>query len=444
MVKRFLIWFFLVLGSATLGLLFVLDSGGPAASSDGRVHLRYWTIIGMKEIIPYFATSFGTVQNRIIVDTTPIPWQEHEKKILTSILSGNPPDVVNQMTPVPKWAARLALVPLDGYIKRDHFDSTMFFPSLWEEMRYRGRIYGVPVYSGSYALFYNKSLFRQAGLDPDHPPRTWDEVFALNSRFVSRNARGQILTMGFIPNYGNIQVFMLMAWQRGAQFLSADGTQVQVADSAVVGALQWVQRFYAEYHQQDVAAFLGGLGVADQHGFIAGKVAMMILDSSFPDQIRAYKPSLDYGVAMIPTFPGLPTASISGSWWLGIPRGAEHPDEAWEFIKHAVTKESQLLEIEKTEESLFPANRFAAEDPRFMNTPSRRIFVRMMDHSHSPSVVPLAHDVFWREITGAQERVIHGLQEPEPALQQAQKQIQSILDEALDYDRYVYSHTETR
>jgi len=432
-----------VAGAAVI-LLLAFDAGGRRQPDDGRIHIRYWTIIGMKEIIPYFAQSFGNVQNRVVVETTPIPWQEHEKKILTSIVSGNPPDVVNQITPVAKWASRLALVPLDDYIRRDHFDSTMFFRSLWDEMRYRGRIYGVPVYSGSYALFYNRALFREAGLDPDRPPQTWDEVFALNERFVKRDARGQMLRMGFIPTYGNIQMFMLMAWQQGATFLSDDGTQIHVADSSVARALQWVQRFYAEYDQRDVAAFLGGLGFADQHGFIAGKIAMMILDSSFPDQIRAYKPTLDYGVAMVPTFPGHPTASVSGSWWLGIPRGAKHPEEAWQFIKHAVTKESQLLEIEKTEESLFPANRFAAEDPRFMNTPAREVFVRMMEYSHSPSIVPLVHDVFWREIVGAQERVIHKLQSPDAALRQAENQIQAMLDEARDYDLYVHTHAEER
>jgi multiple sugar transport system substrate-binding protein len=315
----------------------------------------------------------------------------------------------------------------------------MFFPSPGGD-EVQGPDLRRPVYSGSYALLYNKALFRQAGLDPERPPQTWEEVFALARRFVKRNERGQILTMGFIPNYGNVQVFMLMAWQLGAQFLSPDGARVHVADSAVVGALDWVRRFYSEYRQQEVAAFLGGLGFADQHGFIAEKIAMMILDSSFPDQIRAYKPSLDYGVAMIPTFAGRPTASVSGSWWLGIPRGAKYPEEAWEFIKHAVTKESQLLEIEKTEESLFPANRFAAEDPRFMNTAAREIFVRMMNYSHSPSVVPLAHDVFWREIGGAQERVIHGLQNPTQALRQAEHQIQSVLDDARDYDQYVHAH----
>jgi hypothetical protein len=51
--------------------------------------------------------------------------------------------------------------------------------------------------------------------------------------------------------------------------------------------------------------------------------------------------------------------------------------------------------------------------------------------------VPMAHDVFWREIIGAQERVIHGLQTPAVALAQAERAVQKSLDDALAYDRYV-------
>jgi multiple sugar transport system substrate-binding protein len=196
-------------------------------------------------------------------------------------------------------------------------------------------------------------------------------------------------------------------------------------------------KFYDEYPREDVAAFMAGLGFADQHGFIAEKVAMMVLDSGFPDQIRAYRPGLDYGVALIPTFPGHHTASSSGSWWVAIPRGAKNPEAAWEFIKHVVSKESQLKEIEMTEESLFPASRVAALDRRFLKNREREIFVQQMEYSYSPSIVPLAHDVFWRELIGAQERSIYRLQSPRDALRQGEQFVQTVLDEALAYDRYV-------
>ena len=429
--------FALVTVAAVLVLLFWDLS--PPPPNDGKLHIRYWSIVGMKDVTPYYVTSFNASQPHTTADVTLIPWQEHEKKILTAVLSGDPPDVVLQVTPVAKWASRMALMPLDDYIRRDNFDSTVFFPSLWDEMRWQGSIFAVPVYSGSYAFFYNKRLFREAGLDPESPPRTWDEVWALNDRFIQRDGEGRITRLGFIPTYGNLQASLLMAWQLGAKFLSPDGLTVHLNTPEMVEGFRWLLRFYRSYPLKDVAAFTGGFGFADQHGFIAEKVAMMVLDSSFPDQIKAYKPALEFGVAMIPSCDGKPSASASGSWWLAIPRGAKNPGAAWEFIKHAVTKEAQLKEIEMTEESLFPASSVAAHDPRFMNSKERTIFVRMMDYAHSPSIVPVAHDVFWREFFGAQEKVIYGLQTPEEALKERERVVQGVLTEALEYDAYVRS-----
>src|SRR5690606_18187335 len=133
------------------------------------------------------------------------------------------------------------------------------------------------------------------------------------------------------------------------------------------------------------------------------KLGMAVLDLSFLDQIETYAPGLDYGVAPIPTFPGRPTASSAGSWWLAIPRGARHPEAAWAFIRFATEQQTQLEEAAASEAALCPANRLAAEDSSFISSPAMRVFADQMAAAHSPTVVPLAHDVFWREFFGAQE-----------------------------------------
>src|SRR5690606_27930175 len=89
----------------TVGLL----AWNPARPTpdDGRTHIRYWYIVGANDDVPYHARRFNEVQDSIVVEATPIPWNEHEKKILTAVLSGDPPDVVSQFVPVVKWASRL-------------------------------------------------------------------------------------------------------------------------------------------------------------------------------------------------------------------------------------------------------------------------------------------------------------------------------------------------
>jgi len=414
--------------------LFMPESKAPA---DGRIRLKYWMVSAMKED-PFHVTEFNRTHPDIIVEPTPLPWNEHEKKILTSILSEDPPDLVFLVTPVAKWATRLALTPLDEFIKRDNFDSTIFFQALWNEMRFHDNIYALPLYSNSYAFFYNKRLFREAGLDPEKPPRTWEEVMKYSAKLAKKNTSGNYTQMGFIPTYGNIQTVLLMAWELGAQMLVENGTKVNLTDEPTIKAFNWIENFYKQYPVKNVSTFSAGFGFADQHGFISEKLAMMVLDNSFPDQIKLYNKNLEYGVADIPTFDGYDPVSSTGSWWFAIPRGAKNKEAAWELMKFAVSKDIQLAEAQKQQELLFPSNKEAANDPAFLslNAPNR-VFTDLLEHSKTPAIIPLAHDVFWREFMGAQERVIHKIQSPFDALKQAERTIQIHLDETIEYDNYV-------
>lgn len=423
--------------AAAVALGALVWNPAPRVPDDGKTHIRYWYIVGAEDAVPYHARRFNEIQDSIVVDATPIPWNEHERKILTAVLSGSPPDVVSQFVPVVKWASRLALTPLDAYLRTSRLDTTQFFPALWGEMRWDGSIYALPVNSTSYALFYNKALFRAAGLDPEQPPATWSDLIAAARRLSVRDGAGRLTQVGFIPDYGNLPTTSLMAWQQDVQFLSADGTTVTMDTPAAQRALQWIGDYYQSYGVDDLKAFTAGLGSADQHGFLTGRIAMAVLDLSFLDQTARLAPDLDYGVAPIPTFPGRPTASSAGSWWLAIPRGAAHPDAAWAFLQFAVQRQTQLDEAAASAESLFPANRLAATDSSFLSTPALRVFAAQMDVAHSPTVVPLAHDVFWREFFGAQDRVIYGRQTPGEALRQAERVVQGALRSATAYDRYV-------
>lgn len=415
-------------------LLFALV---PAEKKSGKNIVNYWFVAGAKDNIPPCVRLFNSSQDSIYVVCTPIPWTEHEKKVLTSILSENPPDVVNLVTPVPKWAARKALVSLDDIISKDRLDTSQFFSSLWQEMKYRGSTYALPAYTASYALFYNKKIFKEAGLDPEKPPRTWEEVKAYSRKILKRE-NGRISRMGFIPHYGNIETPLIISFELGARFIDEKTQKVNLADPRIVKAFQWEKDFFDAYTFPEVNAFMGAMGYGGQHGFISGKVAMIINDNSFIDQIEKYKPGMDYGVAEIPAFEGSKPVSSAGSWWLAIPRGAKNKRAAWEFIKFVVSRNTQLKESLSREESLFPANRLAANDPEFLSiNKNMKTFTRQMDDNRSKTITPLAHDIFWREFAAARERTLRGMATPEKALKDAEQIIQSFLDRALEYDNYV-------
>ena len=116
-----------IIAAATVWLLFFYSNEKPSVD-DGKLHIQYWLATGQKDVIPYAVTKYNSMQDSIVIDMVIIPWQEHEKKILTAILSGNPPDIISQFNPVAQWASRLALIPIDEFIHQDKFDTTVFFP----------------------------------------------------------------------------------------------------------------------------------------------------------------------------------------------------------------------------------------------------------------------------------------------------------------------------
>ncbi len=439
-------------GAACLAILVLLlhDKSDSDTPQDDATHIRYWYIVGSEDDVPFTVQRFNQIQDSIVIDATPIPWQEHEKKILTAVLSGDPPDVVSQFVPVVRWASRMALRPLDDLIAESSFDTTRFFPALWEEVTWRGRPFALPVNTASYAFFYNKDLFRGAGLDAEVPPATWDEVRGVARRLLVQNSEGHITQAGFLPVFsgahqgilGNMSVASLIAWQKGVKYVQEGGETVALHVPELLDGFKWTIEFYQDYDLESVQAFIGGLGTGEQHGFLTGKLAMVVLDMSFLDLLARYRPDMDFGVTEIPSFDGYPTVSMAGSWWLGMPRGVRHVEAAWAFMQFSVEKETQLQEIAARDDPLFPANMHAAYDSSFISEPLVEVFVRQMDFAHSPTVVPLAHGVFWREFYGALERSVYGEQAPGAALRQAEATVQSALDRAVRYDRYVRSRMD--
>lgn len=420
--------------------------GGCVGETDRRdsrkVKIEYWYLAGANAPVPVSVTLFNERQDSIEVVPVAIPWKEHEKKVLTAILSGNPPALINMVTPISKWASRMALMPIDSLLIGADVSVDDFFAANWNDVSHQGRAYGLPMYTASYAFFYNKGHFREVGLDPDRPPQSWNELRDYAKRLDSRDDAGRIRRMGFLPDYGNLHMPMLMAWQSGAEFVRDDSV-VTMNNQELLDAMAWIQDFYSDYSLDHVLGFRAGLGMADQHGFTSGRISMMVLDNTFIDQIERYAPGIDYGVAMIPTWEGRETAGSTGTWWVGIPRGAKHVDAAWAFLQFAVSEEVQTHEALTIKENLFPANRGALESEAFLNVhPTREVFVDMLAYAVSPVVVPMAHDVFWREYTVAREQAFYGRQSAETAFTMASLRVQRELREALEYDRYVRANMD--
>ena len=167
------------------------------------------------------------------------------QKLMTSIVGGVPPDVINQdRFTVGDWASRGTFQSLNEYLDQepnapDSVRQENFYPAPWSEAVYQGKIYAIPTGIDDRLLFYNKKLFREAGLDPNKPPRTWEELLEYSKKLTVFNADGTYKQIGFIPNFGNSWLY-LYSWQNGGEFMSPDGHTTTLANDRTVGALDFM------------------------------------------------------------------------------------------------------------------------------------------------------------------------------------------------------------
>lgn len=424
-----------------VALVILVRPGNPVPRD--RIGLTIWQVRGSEEMVPPAPQWFNESQGEYHVEPIGLPFLEIEQKFLTAAVGNIPPDLFEYFGPVAQWSTRGALLPLDEFMERDGFDRSRIFPSLWDEMMWDGRTYAIPTGTSNEAFYWNKAHFREAGLDPEKPPATWAELEEYAVRLTQRDPKGEITRAGYIPGYWSpwgTPLFLTWAMQKGATFLSADGTRVNLTAAANVEALEWEGRLFEKLGREALIRKRSSFGFGPQHGFMSGQVSMIVQKSSFVEEIERDAPDLEYGVAPLPVPPGGQRAALAGPIWIGIPAGAANPEGAWEFIKFYTSSEVQertaQFAADNNLAAFFPADIAAASSPGQQSIPHMDVFVESMTWARSSTVVPLAHTQFWRSYQTAWDRVMRGDATAQQALKQAEAEVQRALDDQLEYNLF--------
>lgn len=385
---------------------------------------------------------FNRTHPKINVRGMLVPQKYVERKLMLSISGGAPPDVVRFYTHLGgEMMSRGGLEPLDSLIARDKFDLTDFYPVGIEQNTYKGKMYGVPWILSPNALFYNKKLFRKAGLDPNRPPKTWKELENYAMKLTVRGKNGSIERVGYTNFLNNPTDFHMYLWQNGGSPLSTTLRHPSFTSAEGIEALTWMQDFLIKEmgtmkpgvskSQASAAAvrklqtFNSAFAGATQDPFGLGKVAMRV-DSPFRiPALFKYFPDLEFGVAAVP-YSKVRALEVVGNS-LVIPKGSRHKEAAWEFIKFAATRE-QSLGICRVAGRI-PARISAATWPKFYNNPLVKPFVDQIEYGRTTPVAPGYREVS-DALAGNIELALKGEQTPKAALLNAAAKGREILDEA--------------
>jgi sn-glycerol 3-phosphate transport system substrate-binding protein len=106
-----------------------------------------------------------------------------------------------------------------------------------------GKTWGIPFQRSTIVAYYNKDMFRAAGLDPEAPPTTWDEMVTMGKALTKDGTSGLMIPSTGYPYW----MFQALAIQNGKELMSGDGLTTYFDDPAVVETLEFWKSLSAEH-----------------------------------------------------------------------------------------------------------------------------------------------------------------------------------------------------
>ena len=287
------------------------------------------------KIIDKFATDFEKENPGIKVH--PIysgTYQDSITKALTAVKSNDAPAMsVLLSTDMYTLIDEDAIVPWDPLIKtaEDRAWLQGFYPAFMENSQTGGKTWGIPFQRSTIVLYYNKEMFKDAGLDPSHPPATWKEMAEYAQKLTKRDASGKVTQWGVqIPASGfPYWLFQGLTTENGVQLMNAAGTETYYDKPAVIEAVQYWVDLTSKYKAHPEGIVEWGTTPKD---FFERKVAMMWTTTGNLTNVRS-NAKFDFGVAMLPANKRRGSPTGGGNFYLFKQTKAEQQAAAFKFVK---------------------------------------------------------------------------------------------------------------
>lgn len=307
------------------------------------------------------------------------PWSVYINQFMSSIVSGDTPDVVAMpIEGIATLAYRIPLVDIEEIAKNDPDSRPLLDnvdPNLLDGLRWKGKLNFFPNEWNCVVMFYNPAMFAEAGLPPPREDWTWDDMLEAAKRLTLRDADGAVRRYGlFVPGTN----FALAPWflTNDTSPLSPDWRRSNVADPRFAESLRFL---YDLIHRHKVSPpFVeNDLGV---EAFAQGRVAMFCAGIwPTPDLEKA---GIPFAVQYFPQKRKRVTVyGIGGNCILRLSR---NPELAWELVKELSGVEAQLAIA--TSRHAVASLRSVATRPDIVNIPPNgKIF-----YGSAATAVPIA------------------------------------------------------
>jgi multiple sugar transport system substrate-binding protein len=334
----------------------------PQAANAAPTTTISWSVWGNDwelEIDRRVARTFESENPSIKVQIVHRPWEAYFTWLEAQWQSGTAPDVMF-LSNVRGYATTGQLAPLDSYLQADRFDLPDFYPRLLDLFNYQGSYYGLPRDNDTKVIYYNRTLFADAGLPPPRPGWTWTDLRNAANRLVRRDAVGRPLVYGFA--FESALWWRMWVWQNGGDILDDPllPSRVRLDEPAAVEALTFLSDLI-RYDRVTPPADVLQSSDRITELFRSGRLAMAF-GGHGKVPLLAEEPNLAWDVAPLPA--GRQRVNVAGGAGYTIWSGSPHKDAAWTFLSFLEGEKGQALFAESG--LIVPARRSIREDNIFV------------------------------------------------------------------------------
>lgn len=398
--------------------------GGGAAPKTGR-GVFWFNQPPQMEAFQKIVEGFHQAQDAVTMEVVLVPAQDLPAKLATAIAGGAPPDAVRL-----GGAAVNSLFIANGHAAAlDDWDPKIgtydWLPGVQKSVTRDGRMHAMPVNSGVTALIYNKDVYQRAGLDPERPPPTLDQLLEVAGT-ISAGGGGRVFghyTLTAPNSQTGADYFPTILWAFGGKEVSADGAKIAFNSPEGVAALRWyrelIDRKGMPVKQVNETQML--------QDYLTGNVGSM---GVFPAVVaRVAGAGFRSGSARLPAGPKGQVAPL-GFGTIMVLKKAKNREAGWSFARFIGLEAANGASWNISFGQLPPRLSFR-EVPSWKEyeatNPLLPAFVEAQKSTDLPYFGPGAQEI-GTEVGKAVEAVVFGQKTPQQALEGAARAGQTILD----------------
>ncbi len=387
--------------------------------ANAQVTLKVWSIDGANApgIADTLSKEFDEQNEDIVVEYRVLQFDELVTESTRAIATGQAPDIISFDNPdFALFSSRGVMLDITDRVAASSIIKTdSYYAGPLNSVTWDGRLYGLPKYTDTIGLFYNKDMFRAKGLDPDDPPSTWDELLEAARKLNDPAAGVYGITFSARGNEEGTVQFLPWIQMSGGDYTKVNGP------GAVKALELWKTLLDEKLASQDVLS----VGQWDSTGFFNNGQAAMAISGPWELNRMSEDAKFDWGVALLPTeTEGGQRASALGGFDWGIAAQTQHPDEAFRLLEYFYSQEHRYF----PEFSSIPARSDIELPPTGVELKDAALTVFQEQLQYA---APRGPHPEWQKISkaiyDAMQAALTGQMPTQAALDQAQTTIESIV-----------------